>query len=369
MSKYVCIDHFSHPEIIEYIESENNRKDYCSYCNHSAELVISIKKISDYARKIIEQEYELFENSSHFSDGYNPYDNDKDVAITTFELIEYYFYIDFDDKAIVEDMAQSINEEFWAYKHELESPPDENAIGRWSEFCKYAKHIGRYTLLNDKSKWAHSIFEIGLITAELDMHIDLPVGSKIIRARQHTALDILESFSDLTSTPNEHAIYPNRMSPAGISMFYGSFDKETAFKEVFNLYDLNTKDSITFGEFEVEKELTLLNLSQVPEEKLLDTHLFQKRFLNHFASLISKPIKNDGLQHLEYIPTQVLTEYFRYVFKGISGIQYDGIMYKSSKVENKDCLVLFLDHEMSKQYLKLTGTSRHKFDDISGFNL
>ena len=55
----------------------------------------------------------------------------------------------------------------------------------------------------------------------------------------------------------------NRMSPAGISMFYGASDKDTAKKEVLNE---EWKDSqITKGTFALKQDLQIIDLTHLPE--------------------------------------------------------------------------------------------------------
>lgn len=77
------------------------------------------------------------------------------------------------------------------------------------------------------------------------------------------------------------------------------------------------------------------------------------KFLHEFTEDISQPVpKNNNLEHLEYIPTQVVTEYFRYVlsekYKPI-----DGILYPSAKNKKGTCLALFFDHGTALENLTL----------------
>jgi len=53
------------------------------------------------------------------------------------------------------------------------------------------------------------------------------------------------------------------------------------------------------------------------------------RFLQAFVADVAKPIERDDRVHMEYVPTQVATEFVR-VF-GVGGEQVDGIRYRSSR--------------------------------------
>ncbi|WP_315264419.1 RES family NAD+ phosphorylase, partial [Tannerella forsythia] len=66
----------------------------------------------------------------------------------------------------------------------------------------------------------------------------------------------------------------------------------------------------------------------------------------------SKDIKHDNKIHIEYVPTQIMTEYFRYVFTEISDIKIDGILYPSSQ-NGGNCYVLFFDNKTSLEFWDL----------------
>lgn len=53
---------------------------------------------------------------------------------------------------------------------------------------------------------------------------------------------------------------------------------------------------------------------------------------------------HDGREHIEYVPTQIITEYFRYKFATKKIEKIDGIIYPSSKDRRMNACVLFMDH-------------------------
>lgn len=61
-------------------------------------------------------------------------------------------------------------------------------------------------------------------------------------------------------------------------------------------------------------------------------------FLDQFASDLSRPVIADDRQHVEYAPTQVLTEYFRWV----PSKKIDGIEMRSSQT-GASTFILFVD--------------------------
>ena len=53
------------------------------------------------------------------------------------------------------------------------------------------------------------------------------------------------------------------------------------------------------------------------------------------------PLKKNGMEHIEYVPSQVVSEYFALVFDVSNGECLDGILYPSAIKTNGRNLVLF----------------------------
>jgi hypothetical protein len=47
----------------------------------------------------------------------------------------------------------------------------------------------------------------------------------------------------------------------------------------------------------------------------------------------------DGREHVEYVPTQIVTEYFRRVFPQENDGVVDGLLYRSSRRDGTCCVV------------------------------
>ena len=72
---------------------------------------------------------------------------------------------------------------------------------------------------------------------------------------------------------------------------------------------------------------------------------YAKIFLKNFIQDLTKDISRNGQEHIEYIPTQIVTEYFRFQFnKRRKNTDIRGFIYSSSKVEDKKACVLFYDN-------------------------
>ena len=144
--------------------------------------------------------------------------------------------------------------------------------------------------------------------------------------------------ADIGPPPPERAA-TNRMSPAGISMFYGATDRVTAIAEA-GAHASHTY--VVTGEFTPTREISLIDLTNLPElPSIFDAarhqELFVLRFLRQFIHDITLPVELDGREHIDYVPTQVFTEYFRYAFP--AGV--DGLMFSSAQGPGNNVAVFF----------------------------
>jgi hypothetical protein len=175
-----------------------------------------------------------------------------------------------------------------------------------------------------------------------------PVGMEFWRVREHDFGKTLPIPREFTSPPVESAIHPNRMSPAGISRFYGSDDFDTAVLEVVG--KKAQKGRVASGIiFQACRPLQLLDLIHLgrgwsffaPDGR---DRWHRSEFLRYFTRDVSKPVERDQRQHVDYVPTQVFTEYVRYHVQSQSGQPVDGIRYFSSQ-NRQPCYVLFFESE------------------------
>ena len=56
---------------------------------------------------------------------------------------------------------------------------------------------------------------------------------------------------------------------------------------------------------------------------------------------ICQPVQKDGREHINYVPSQVVSEYFAQVFKTPEGKMLDGIVYPSAVALGSVNLALF----------------------------
>lgn len=179
---------------------------------------------------------------------------------------------------------------------------------------------------------------------------------------------IIGNSRELGAPPVQYATLPNRMSPAGISMFYGAFDKKTAIAET---YEKSEKDKVAVcGRFQPTRDLLLIDLSRQEIPSIFDEEKRYLRsklsFLFDFINDFTKSIDRKASPHVDYVPTQIVTEYLRDQFAAADGISVDGIIYPSSKSVGKNAVVIFANSDQccnesgAEQLLELVKISRTK---------
>jgi hypothetical protein len=95
------------------------------------------------------------------------------------------------------------------------------------------------------------------------------------------------------------------------------------------------------------KKLTVLDLTcsiQAPDIFSNDYKKINKiTMLKEIVTSMAEPIEKDGKVHLEYLPTQVFSEYVKFLLR-YNNNQIDGIKYKSAQSQG-DCYVFFCDRD------------------------
>jgi hypothetical protein len=103
---------------------------------------------------------------------------------------------------------------------------------------------------------------------------------------------------------------------------------------------------VAIAEYETTRELRVLDLTVLPAEpSIFDAdkrdQLEGLRFLRKFVDEICQPIEKDGREHIGYVPSQVVSEYFALVHRDGENAGVDGVVYPSAVNRGGRNLVLF----------------------------
>lgn len=354
--KHVCSECVSDIYIQTYIE-ENATVASCDYCGAENEdtLAADVNLIMKFIMTGIKYEwgnpddegvsYDSREGGYQGVEIYDGWDFtesilDSEVGINSVRLFE--------------DIREALIDTRWCKIDPYGLTRDEELFYTWNDFSEQVKHSMRYLFLNssyDSSNQKqrvvpHEILDnIAGFVEELKL-IQVVTSSKFFRARVSSKGELFYKAKEIGTPAKEYAESSNRMSPAGIPMFYGAESVETALMEVKYKSGKNVVASI--GEFINNEKLTLLNLTFLPKLPSIFNHKEREKrwvvkFFHSFLNDFTKPIEKDGREHVDYVPTQIVTEYFKYVFK-YRNTGIDGIVYPSS-LNNKKAYVLFFENE------------------------
>jgi hypothetical protein len=359
--KYVCSNCFGDYAIREFI-GENAERRKCSYCGLS-----SSKPIAAHMDKVMALIVEGIRFEWRDPDDVGvPFESAEGgyqgKVIDSYDLImdEIVDELGIENDGLSRDIIDSLGGRQWCQKDFWTLGPGKALIFSWEQFVEQVKHNTRYVFLrmdgDSDSKWesetiptSEMLDEIGRIVSELGLTEVLEPGARLWRCRVHDKSESFDTAEELGTVSSERAKYSNRMSPAGIPMFYGALDELTAVQETAELREQESTIA-TLSPWTTLRQMRVLNLERLPKfPSLFDEAKRELRpsieFLYSFRGDISRPIIKDGLEHVEYVPTQIVTEYFRHIYKDTEGNKVVGILYPSARNPGGIACVLFIENE------------------------
>ncbi|ADE13442.1 RES domain protein [Nitrosococcus halophilus Nc 4] len=384
--KTVCSNCFGEYALKQFIE-EHHTHFNCSYCEAEGEDIIAceLDSLIDHILTSIRYEW------GHPADEGLPYETREGgwQVATVYDTWELLDEIGLGNQCgqIYEDICSSIHNQEWCERDPYSLSMDRTLIFGWEKFSDFVKNKARYVFFKAKNpdydEEQHDEMDPVRILDALENIIkqtglvkSVDVNTQIRRVRIIDPEENLTTAKELGSPPSESATMANRMSPAGIPMFYGAFDFDTAIKETYEPC-LESKKAIC-GVFEPVRSLSVIDLSDTPYlPSLFDEHARHNRsnlsFLYDFIADFTKPIERNDRVHVDYVPTQIATEYIRHIFKTYEGSEIDGVIYPSSKNKGKKAIVIFATSEqcvdqdssmMSDSTLRLVNVESRELEGI-----
>lgn len=350
----ICPDCIKEDGIKAFIsENSTTAISTCTYCNNTNVKTCNMGLVVGYIHECIINEWSDPAEELPFESAEGGYQGN---VLDTQDLL---WQLGVDDESILEDIAQSIHQSHWTKSDYFSLEPDQTLIYGWKSFCQFVISKSRYFFLNapnesydvnqhDEMNPIEILDSVASIIKKFNMIKELPVSQEIKRVRIVDDYKEATTASDLGSPPLDSCKMANRMSPAGIPMFYGAFDLETSIKETYEPAPNLTKKAVV-GNFYPCRDLHVIDLSQefkIPTIFDQDQiYRFEKRFLFDFIKDFTKPIERADRAHIDYVPTQIVTEYFRHILSKDNSFKIDGVIYPSSKNNNHKAVVIFADNE------------------------
>lgn len=222
----------------------------------------------------------------------------------------------------------------------------------WQDFVRMVKHQTRFHFLAQKEDGAYEadyltpdqiLSEIAELLRKFEMLRQVPEGTPIYRCRTRQPHDNWTLNEEQLGAPPSERASAGRMNPAGISYFYGAFAIGTAVGEIVS----HPPTAVGIGTFVNTHPLLVADLTKLPPiPSIFDSGQRNEReallFLREFTRQISRPVKKDGTEHIDYVPSQVVCEYLAQVFEiDSSGKRLEGIVFPSSIKPGCHNIVLF----------------------------
>ena len=177
------------------------------------------------------------------------------------------------NERVCDEIRGAYGDRAWVQKNFFGLREDEQLMYGWKDFVKAVKHKTRYLFavrrplkkpITDESIPPHKMLdEIGEIVERVGLVTTMRGGTQWHRARIHDAAKKYMAASELGTVPQSKALYSNRMSPAGIPMFYGAADMATAIAETYTSQP-GKKAVATVGVFETARDTEVLDLTTLP---------------------------------------------------------------------------------------------------------
>lgn len=381
---FVCVNCFLDPGLVTFIE-DNSVESACSYCKSIKGMPCAapVDDVSAYFIECLFKEYALAVNELGW-------DGREGGWLGTFwdaeELACDVIGLEFpqgNGDELLPDLFGDYFDQDWCERDPYGLNYQQWAHYSWELFCRVVMHERRFFFLDvdhdPRDSQAYSPRQVLQTIFEyvelIGLFEQLAAGSKFFRARKVDCGPILGTAEDMGPPPFEMATQSNRMSPAGIPMFYGCDDEATALKET-----ATEAGDFMIGRFEALRRATLLDLTCIPpvpslfdsaSENVEAPRRMVLIFLHHIAGELSRPIERNERAHVEYVPTQVVTEYIRDQLVW-ENRRVDGIKYSSSSNPGHASYVLFADQSnvlstpasrwSEDRWLKLTQTNRSWVD-------
>ena len=318
-NSFVCAECVGDEYLAEVVES-NLSKDCCSYCGRCEDELIAtdVENIMPY---VAETFYHYFADPSQAG---LPRDSGEWVGehlITDTE--DAFLSLGWAcDDGLFKDICNAFENDAWLPCSDgwwLGVHEHERRRHAWEGFVQLTKHKTRYFFstfsakdeINEEDYPPARILEIiGRDIEQFELLKELSAGTDLYRVRSVSGDVTLETFKEL-GPPPPHLAPAGRMNPPGISYGYFAYSSRTAVLEVAD----TPPCKLTIGGFRLRKPVLAVDLTSIPTlPSIFDVDNRSDRdaliFLKSFVEAIATPVAKDGRQHIDFVPSQIVSEYF-----------------------------------------------------------
>jgi len=341
VDKVVCSVCINEEALADAIRAHSGKLacDYCELIPVSPQATAPVELVLELIVDGLRREYEDPNESMAWDGGWVGSVADTWDLLWDFEVTER--------EDVHDDLHAAIAQAQWCQRDPYAASPAEALSWGWDAFTGYVKHSRRYTFLTTDDTTAEGAGEIPMhsipgavarAVTQAGMMKTLPAGAEWWRVRKHRPSEVYTSPLDLGTPPDEKA-RDNRMSPKGIGVFYGASSPDGARAEVDGYAE--SDEAGTLARFLTKVPLLVVDLRDAPVvPSLFDAgrrHLRPAaQFMRDFIQNVTRIARPTDTQDLDYIPTQVIAETFRYELGA------KGVLWRSTKDPGVTSCVLFV---------------------------
>ena len=319
----------------------------CDFCGTRRALTMPVGDVGDHVRERAEQFYGKAGDQLPYETREGGWQG---ANFDSYDLLMDEIGIDLprDDRhqSLFMALVDALGEDQWCAFDWTRLELDESLQYSWSTFAETVKHRRRFFFheangrgpdFDDDRSPIGLLRELASLLDRMGRVVERPAGYRLYRARPRVGNERHATPASLGPPPAALALQSNRMNPPGIPMFYGAESTRLALAEV-------RQRRVSLGRFETLRPLRLVDLVDLPPVPGFFSDASRTRrqylaFLHSFAAEVAKPIPRDERVNVDYLPTQVFTEFLRDAPFRLGPV--DGIRYPSATGERGANVVLF----------------------------
>lgn len=352
MTETLCINHITDSALRRHARRAMTERE-CSFCGRSGSptetpFAVTMDSVAEEVHRAITSRYRSFDEASYFEG--EPWESELGTGTVVQEVAQHAF-----DDSVSDSVLTAITAAIESPTSWFADDTQTQFAYSWEQFAETVRHEARFVFMarprpggeNEPPARLTAFLDglLGYADKSTRMLHTLEAGTKLYRGRMTDDAGALHD--EVAGAPAEklgsappHRAAAGRMSGEGVPLFYGADQLHTAVAEIA-LH--SPYDQAVVGEFVTRRPLTILDFTRKPRLPSIFDHENRERrlfteFVDDFVSAITKPVILDGRERVEYIPTQVVTEYLRWVPER----RIDGIAFPSRADTTGKNIVLFM---------------------------
>lgn len=315
--RYVCTKCFGDEDLKDVIRNDGG-PGRCSYCHARRRRVLPLEEIAEFIERRMGTFYGTAVDQLPYNSREGGYlGSHWDTQELLFDEIGLTIEARDHDR-LMDDLLGEIEDDVWCEHDWLSLEFDDSMAYSWRDFRRITMSERRFFFHSvgasdvshpDERSAGMFLVELAELIEELGLVRSVPVGQSYYRVRNQTVPPFEPTAAALGPPPARICLQSNRMNPPGIPMFYGAEDAPSAIAEA-------RADEPVLARFQTEMPITLVDLAELPWipgffSSAPRRHLQGLSFLHQLTREMAEPVEQDNRVNVDYIPTQIVTEFFR----------------------------------------------------------